>query len=138
MRYEKQATIADGDHVILHRQFSGFAGPAAYVVADVFRVEVGKVERLSSTGTFVKDEMSQPASDSGLAMIGRSYSAWKEESDTSDVLYHKNDSDPEARHVRCLTARQLSMQVTPTSVAIRSTSPLADHDACVILANMNS
>jgi predicted SnoaL-like aldol condensation-catalyzing enzyme len=48
LRYENQLIVAEGDFVIAHGRFSGNGRPAAWIAADVVRIEDGK---LASTGT---------------------------------------------------------------------------------------
>ncbi len=43
LRYENQLIVAEGDYVIAHGRFSGNARPAAWIAADVVRMEDGKL-----------------------------------------------------------------------------------------------
>jgi hypothetical protein len=42
-RYENHVIVAERDYVIAHRRFSGHGRPAAWIAADVVRVEDGKL-----------------------------------------------------------------------------------------------
>ena len=41
LRYEHGLILAEGDYVIIHGRFSGMGRPAAFVAADVVRIEDG-------------------------------------------------------------------------------------------------
>src|SRR5258708_3021679 len=41
LRYEHQLIVAEGDYVIVHGRFSGTGRPAAWVAADIVRIENG-------------------------------------------------------------------------------------------------
>jgi predicted SnoaL-like aldol condensation-catalyzing enzyme len=41
LRYENQLIVAEGDYVIAHGRFTGMGRPAAWIAADVVRVEGG-------------------------------------------------------------------------------------------------
>ena len=43
LRYENQLIVAEGDFVIAHGRFSGNGRPAAWIAADVVRIEDGKL-----------------------------------------------------------------------------------------------
>jgi predicted SnoaL-like aldol condensation-catalyzing enzyme len=66
-RYENQLIIAEGDHVIAHGRFSGHGRPAAWIAADVVRVEDGK---LAEHWDVLQDEATKAQSVSGLPMFG--------------------------------------------------------------------
>ena len=42
LRYENQLIVAEGDYVIAHGRFSGHGRPAAWIAADIVRIEDGK------------------------------------------------------------------------------------------------
>ena len=67
LRYENQLIIAEGDHVIAHGRFSGHGRPAAWIAADVVRVEGGK---LTEHWDVLQDEATKAQSVSGLPMFG--------------------------------------------------------------------
>ena len=66
LRYENQLIIAEGDYVIAHGRFSGNGRPAAWIAADIVRVEHGLAEHLD----VLQDEATQAESKSGLPMFG--------------------------------------------------------------------
>src|SRR3984957_12642622 len=43
LRYQNQLIVAEGDFVIAHGRFSGIGRPAAWIAADVVRIEDGKL-----------------------------------------------------------------------------------------------
>ena len=43
LRYENQLIVAEGDYVIAHGRFSGMGRPAAWIAADILRIEDGKL-----------------------------------------------------------------------------------------------
>jgi len=67
LRYENQLIIAEGDYVIAHGRFSGNGRPAAWIAADIVRVEHG---RLAEHWDVLQDEATQAESKSGLPMFG--------------------------------------------------------------------
>ena len=67
LRYENQVIIAEGDYVIAHGRFSGNGRPAAWIAADIVRVEHG---RLAEHWDVLQDEATQAESKSGLPMFG--------------------------------------------------------------------
>ena len=67
LRYENQLIIAEGDYVIAHGRFSGSGRPAAWIAADIVRVEHG---RLAEHWDVLQDEATQAESKSGLPMFG--------------------------------------------------------------------
>jgi predicted SnoaL-like aldol condensation-catalyzing enzyme len=67
LRYENHIAAATGDFVILHGRFSGFGAPAAWVVADIVRME-GEV--LAEHWDVIQDEATREQSRSGLPMFG--------------------------------------------------------------------
>jgi predicted SnoaL-like aldol condensation-catalyzing enzyme len=72
LRYENHIAAATGDFVILHGRFSGFGTPAAWVVADVVRME-GEV--LAEHWDVIQDESTREQSRSGLPMFGDKFPA---------------------------------------------------------------
>ena len=67
LRYEHQLILAEGDYVIVHGRFSGSGRPAAWVAADVVRIEDG---RLAEHWDVLQDEATKAESKSGLPMFG--------------------------------------------------------------------
>jgi predicted SnoaL-like aldol condensation-catalyzing enzyme len=67
LRYEHQLIIAEGDHVIVHGRFSGTGQPAAWIAADIVRIENG---RLAEHWDVLQDEATKAESKSGLPMFG--------------------------------------------------------------------
>ena len=70
LRYENQLIIAEGDHVIAHGRFTGMGGSAAWIAADVIRLEDGVLgEHLD----VLQDEVVKAESISGLLMFGNTF-----------------------------------------------------------------
>src|ERR1700752_3890969 len=67
LRYENQLILAEGDFVIAHGRFSGNGRPAAWIAADVVRIEDGK---LPEHWDVLQDEATKAQSVSGLPMFG--------------------------------------------------------------------
>lgn len=67
LKYENQLSVAEGDYVIAHGRFSGHGRPAAWVAADIVRIEDGK---LAEHWDVLQDEVTQAQSVSGLPMFG--------------------------------------------------------------------
>lgn len=67
LKYENQLTVAEGDYVIAHGRFSGHGRPAAWVAADIVRIEDG---RLAEHWDVLQDEATETQSQSGLPMFG--------------------------------------------------------------------
>ena len=67
LRYEHGLILAEGDYVIVHGRFSGDGRPAAFIAADIVRVENG---RLAEHWDVLQDEATQAESKSGLPMFG--------------------------------------------------------------------
>jgi len=67
LRYENHVTAAAGDFVILHGRFSGHGLPAAWVVADIVRMEN---DVLAEHWDVIQDEATRLQSKSGLPMFG--------------------------------------------------------------------
>ena len=72
LRYENHIAAATGDFVILHGRFSGHGLPAAWVVADIVRMEDGV---LAEHWDVIQDEATQEQSRSGLPMFGGKFPA---------------------------------------------------------------
>ena len=72
LRYENHIAAASGDFVILHGRFSGHGLPAAWVVADIVRME-GDV--LAEHWDVIQDEATREQSKSGLPMFGDTFPA---------------------------------------------------------------
>jgi predicted SnoaL-like aldol condensation-catalyzing enzyme len=66
-RYENQLIVAEGNYVIAHGRFSGNGRPAAWIAADVVRIEDGK---LVEHWDVLQDEATKAQSVSGLPMFG--------------------------------------------------------------------
>jgi predicted SnoaL-like aldol condensation-catalyzing enzyme len=72
LRYENHIAAATGDFVILHGRFSGHGLPAAWVVADIVRMEDGV---LAEHWDVIQDEATCEQSRSGLPMFGDKFPA---------------------------------------------------------------
>ncbi|HEX4183403.1 MAG TPA: nuclear transport factor 2 family protein [Caulobacteraceae bacterium] len=72
LRYEPGLILAEGDFVIVHGRFSGHGRPAAWIAADVVRVENG---RLAEHWDVLQDEATQAESKSGAPMFGDRFPA---------------------------------------------------------------
>ena len=72
LRYENHIVAATGHFVILHGRFSGHGLPAAWVVADIVRMEN---EVLAEHWDVIQDEATQAQSRSGLPMFGDKFPA---------------------------------------------------------------
>jgi predicted SnoaL-like aldol condensation-catalyzing enzyme len=72
LRYENHIAAATGDFVILHGRFSGHGRPAAWVVADIVRMEDGV---LAEHWDVIQDEATREQSRSGLPMFGDQFPA---------------------------------------------------------------
>jgi predicted SnoaL-like aldol condensation-catalyzing enzyme len=67
LKYENQLIIAEGTYVIAHGRFSGHGRNAAWVAADIVRIEDGK---LAEHWDVLQDEATRSQSVSGLPMFG--------------------------------------------------------------------
>ena len=67
LRYQHGLITAEGDHVIVHGRFSGHGRPAAWIAADILRIEDGK---LAEHWDVLQDEATEAQSASGLPMFG--------------------------------------------------------------------
>jgi predicted SnoaL-like aldol condensation-catalyzing enzyme len=72
LKYENHVILAEGDYVILHGRFSGSGRPAAWVAADIVRMENGK---LAEHWDVLQDEATKAESVSGLPMFGDRFPA---------------------------------------------------------------
>jgi predicted SnoaL-like aldol condensation-catalyzing enzyme len=67
LKYENQLIVAEGDFVVAHGRFSGHGRPAAWIAADIVRMEDGK---LAEHWDVLQDEATKAQSASGLPMFG--------------------------------------------------------------------
>jgi predicted SnoaL-like aldol condensation-catalyzing enzyme len=72
LRYEHGLILAEGDYVIVHGRFSGNGRPAAWVAADVVRIDDGV---LAEHWDVLQDEATKAESKSGLPMFGDRFPA---------------------------------------------------------------
>jgi len=72
LRYEPGLILADDSHVIVHGRFSGNGRPAAWIAADVVRIENGV---LAEHWDVLQDEATQAESLSGRPMFGDRFPA---------------------------------------------------------------
>ena len=72
LKYENQLIVAEGEYVIAHGRFSGIGRPAAWIAADIVRVEDGK---LAEHWDVLQDEATKTQSVSGLPMFGDRFPA---------------------------------------------------------------
>jgi predicted SnoaL-like aldol condensation-catalyzing enzyme len=72
LRYENQLIVAEGDYVIAHGRFSGHGRPAAWIAADIVRIEDS---RLAEHWDVLQDEVTKAESLSGLPMFGDRFPA---------------------------------------------------------------
>jgi predicted SnoaL-like aldol condensation-catalyzing enzyme len=70
LKYENNLILAEGDYVITHGRFSGHGRPAAWIAADVVRMEDGK---LAEHWDVLQDEATKAQSISGLPMFGNRF-----------------------------------------------------------------
>ena len=67
LKYENQLIVAEGDFVIAHGRFTGNGRPAAWIAADIVRMEDGK---LAEHWDVLQDEATKALAVSGLPMFG--------------------------------------------------------------------
>ena len=67
LKYENHIILAEGDYVIAHGRFSGHGRPAAWIAADVVRMDDGK---LAEHWDVLQVEATNAESLSGLPMFG--------------------------------------------------------------------
>jgi predicted SnoaL-like aldol condensation-catalyzing enzyme len=72
LRYENHVILAERDYVIAHGRFSGHGRPAAWIAADIVRIEGGK---LTEHWDVLQDEATKAQSLSGLPMFGDRFPA---------------------------------------------------------------
>lgn len=70
LRYENQLIVAEGDYVIAHGRFSGNGRPAAWIAADIVRIED---DVLKEHWDVLQDEATRAESKSGLPMFGNAF-----------------------------------------------------------------
>ena len=70
LKYEPGVIAADGDFVIVHGRYSGHGLPAAWVVADIVRIENGV---LAEHWDVIQDEANREQSKSGKPMFGETF-----------------------------------------------------------------
>ena len=70
LRYENGLIFAEGDYVLLHGRYSGLGQPVNWIVADIVRIENGK---LVEHWDVIQDEVSKASSKSGLPMFGSEF-----------------------------------------------------------------
>jgi predicted SnoaL-like aldol condensation-catalyzing enzyme len=73
LKYENQLIVAEGDFVVAHGRFSGNGRSAAWVAADIVRIEDGK---LAEHWDVLQDEATKAQSVSGLPMFGDRFPDW--------------------------------------------------------------
>jgi predicted SnoaL-like aldol condensation-catalyzing enzyme len=69
LKYEPGMIVAEGDMVIVHGRFSGFA-PVNWIAADILRIKNGV---LVEHWDVIQDEVSRESSKSGLPMFGDNF-----------------------------------------------------------------
>jgi predicted SnoaL-like aldol condensation-catalyzing enzyme len=67
LKWEHGVILAEGDYVIVHSRYSGNGLPAAWVVADIVRMENGM---LAEHWDVIQDEATREQSKSGAPMFG--------------------------------------------------------------------
>jgi predicted SnoaL-like aldol condensation-catalyzing enzyme len=72
LRYANQLIVAEGDYVIAHGRFTGNGRAAAWIAADIVRIEDGN---LAEHWDVLQDEATQAQSVSGLPMFGDRFPA---------------------------------------------------------------
>ena len=72
MRYENSLIMADGNFLMLRGRFTNVGQPAAWIVADIVRLENG---RLAEHWDVLQDEATRAESKSGNPMFGISFPA---------------------------------------------------------------
>ena len=70
LKWEHGVILAEGDYVIVHSRYSGHGLPAAWVVADVVRMENGI---LAEHWDVIQDEATREQSKSGAPMFGETF-----------------------------------------------------------------
>ena len=70
LRYENAVAVAAGDYVILHGRYSGHGLARSWIVADVVRMQDGK---LAEHWDVIQDEATSAESKSGKPMFGATF-----------------------------------------------------------------
>ncbi len=70
LKWEHGVILAEGDYVIVHSRYSGHGLPAAWVVADIVRMENGI---LAEHWDVIQDEATREQSKSGAPMFGETF-----------------------------------------------------------------
>jgi predicted SnoaL-like aldol condensation-catalyzing enzyme len=70
MRYENSRIMAEDNFLMLHGRFTNVGQPAAWIIADIVRLENG---RLAEHWDVIQAEVTKPASKSGLPMFGDAF-----------------------------------------------------------------
>jgi predicted SnoaL-like aldol condensation-catalyzing enzyme len=70
MRYENSLIMAEGNFLILHGRFTNVGQPAAWIVADIVRLENG---RLAEHWDVIQDEATEEQSKSGAPVFGKTF-----------------------------------------------------------------
>src|ERR1700730_12112588 len=70
MHYENSLIMAEGNFLILHGRFTNVGHPAAWIVADIVRLENG---RLAEHWDVIQDEATEEQSKSGAPMFGKTF-----------------------------------------------------------------
>ena len=73
LKYEPGLLVAEGDLVIVHGRFSGFA-PVSWIAADILRIDDGV---LVEHWDVIQDEATQEQSKSGRPMFGDSFPTYQ-------------------------------------------------------------
>jgi predicted SnoaL-like aldol condensation-catalyzing enzyme len=68
--YEHQLAVAEGDYVIVHGRFSGNGRRAAWIAADIVRIENAQ---LAEHWDVLQDEVTEIESKSGRPMFGDTF-----------------------------------------------------------------
>jgi predicted SnoaL-like aldol condensation-catalyzing enzyme len=74
MRYENSLIMAEGNFLILHGRFTNVGQPAAWIAADIVRIEDGV---LVEHWDVIQDEATQEQSKSGAPMFGKTFPKYK-------------------------------------------------------------
>src|SRR5260370_18111742 len=72
LRYEHGLILAEGDYVIVHGRFSGNGRSAAFIAADIVRIENG---RLAEPSDVLQDEPTDAESKTGRPMFAHRFPA---------------------------------------------------------------
>ena len=74
LKYEPGTIVAEGDFVIVHGRFSGFAAPVNWIAADIVRNQDGI---LVEHWDVIQDEATEEQSKSGAPMFGKILPTYK-------------------------------------------------------------